>query len=70
MRARCAGIAKEPVAWLASDPSVGLSPFPVDGSMPGPEYALRAAVLAREVLGKWLAGEHGGDGDQDQVLFY
>ncbi|KAK3392581.1 hypothetical protein B0T20DRAFT_59856 [Sordaria brevicollis] len=71
MRASCVGIAKEPVAWLVSDPSVGPPPLPVDGALPGPEYALRAAVLARSVLAKWLAGDAGDGGKvKDQVLFY
>lgn len=71
MRAKCAGIAKEPVAWLVSDPSVGPPPLPVDGALPGPEYALRAAVLAREVLAKWLARDASNGGKvRDQILFY
>ncbi|KAH7635973.1 hypothetical protein B0T09DRAFT_330155 [Sordaria sp. MPI-SDFR-AT-0083] len=71
MRAKCAGIAKEPVAWLVSDPSVGPPPLPVDGALPGPEYALRAAVLAREVLAKWLARDASNGGNvRDQILFY
>lgn len=71
MRASCAGIAKEPVAWLLNDPSVGPPPLPVDGALPGPEYALKAAVLAREVLAQWLGGDASDGGKvKDQVLFY
>lgn len=71
MRASCAGVAKEPVAWLVSDPSVGPPPLPVNGALPGPEYALKAAVLARGVLAKWLAGDASDGGEvKDQVLFY
>lgn len=66
MRASCAGIAKEPVAWLVSDPSVGSPPLPVDGAIPGPEYSLKATALARGLLAKWLAGNASDGGNLDR----
>ena len=74
IRTSCAGIAKEPVAWLIGDPSspVVLPSLPADGRPLGPEYALKAAVLAKEALVKWLAGDasDGGGNVKDQVVFY
>ena len=67
MRASCAGVTKgHPVAWLVSEPAVQGPLPPSPGQFE--EYALRAAVLAREVLRKWLAGDSGEV--KDQLLFY
>ncbi|EGO56828.1 hypothetical protein NEUTE1DRAFT_44669, partial [Neurospora tetrasperma FGSC 2508] len=66
MRASRAGIAKEPVAWLVSDPSVGSPPLPVDGALPGPESSLKAMALARGLLAEWLAGDASDGGNLDR----
>jgi len=56
----CAGVAKEPVAWVVGDP-VNAPTGP-----PGPGYAENAAREVKNALAKWR--EEGGA--KDEVILY
>ncbi|KAJ5933893.1 hypothetical protein N7454_006222 [Penicillium verhagenii] len=62
LREKLAGIAPEPVIWIAGDPSRK----PPPGAQPPPNYPQIVAGVASDILKTWI----GEGGSKDEVVLY